>query len=248
MIKKCDTFESFLNQNRNEKGEEEFFNLQNFPSFSIREQKTFNMNDFNFNSPLDNIEIPQIKKKKILTNNLIALEETNLQGKKINLDKKNLIKNLSHEVFYLLKRFDRENITSFKRKKIFLNIKNKFENEKLINLQKRMYDVINVFTSLNILKKKDNLFFINKEKIQCNSEFEKQHENLIKIISEVRSKKKKISKRENVLKNLKNKLKFYEKMIEYNQNSNFQIKNIDKINNFENLEKKRKNLICLLLF
>ena len=236
MIKKSDTFESFLNQNRNEKGEEELFPFQNFPSFSIREQKTFNINDFKFGSPLENIEIPQIKKQKI---NPIISDNKNLKGKKINLDKKNLIKNLSHEIFYLLKKFDKENISFFKRKKIFVNIKKNFKNEKMINLQKRMYDVINIFTSLNILKKKDNLFFINKEKISCESEFEKQHENLIKIISDVRIKKKKITKRENFLTNLKKKMKFYEKVILFNQKNNFVIEKIDEKNNFQNLKREK---------
>ena len=41
---------------------------------------------------------------------------------------------------------------------LFHIIKEKFPNEKIVNLKKRMYDVINAFCSLGILKKQRTEF------------------------------------------------------------------------------------------
>ena len=103
--------------------------------------------------------VPQnkVRKKKIKKNNYS--EESVLSNYKgLNLEKKNLIKNLSHEIFNILREWIEENKFFFKRVTLFKKIVLKFKNEKKINLKKRMYDVINIFCSLNLLVKNKSLF------------------------------------------------------------------------------------------
>lgn len=53
-----------------------------------------------------------------------------------------------------------DNIKLISRKDVFKFISNKFSSEKDLNLRKRMYDVLNIYQALNIIRKNKNQFEI----------------------------------------------------------------------------------------
>jgi hypothetical protein len=229
MINKTDTFDSFLNKNK----EGDHF-LQNFYSFKLFDSQ----NLFNFDSEKNKIEIPQNINAGIIE--IVSEQEKEKNKKevisKINLDKKNLIRNLSQEIFQIIKEFKNNGFTFFSRKMIFERLKIKFENEKAINIQKRMYDVINIFVSLEILKKKDNSFHINENVID--SLFNNRHNVLIDEISDLENKKKEIKKLENHLFKLQKKIQVFDILCQLN-NKDCELKEFKEVLKKKKIKKKK---------
>ncbi len=95
MIKKQDTFESFLNIKKEETLDQDYFNLKNFPSFSFKDQKSFNIYELQsfMHDPLkENTQLkqePKVYGFKKPSKELKKEETAGKPIKSIDMDKKN---------------------------------------------------------------------------------------------------------------------------------------------------------------
>ena len=67
---------------------------------------------------------------------------------------------MSNEIYSILQNMELDDKKIISRKEIFKLITNKFSGEKDLNLRKRMYDVLNIYQPLNIIRKNKKKFEI----------------------------------------------------------------------------------------
>ena len=131
-----------------------------------------------------------------------------------------MIKNLGNEIFSIIKQLSAEKRNTFTRTELSDIIDARFECEKGRNLKKRMYDILNIYISLGMLKKNGKTFTILNTlpgKTKWSKSYQMKYNRLTKKIEEGRELHFRVSKKQAKLEELKSRLEFTKFYINHNQ-------------------------------